>query len=158
MISRCIFVTLVSLHGSCLSTPPLPDTAFAAAPPENRTMPRLPASDAGLAPEWFLGNWRVENSACTLSLERHVPRANSGAVTPHGCTVPWGNSSDWRKPDDRSSLFEIRDDAGHILWRAYAIQPTTIAGMSGEGSLIRLHWMGEGVHGGWMQPMREPKP
>ncbi|WP_306015137.1 hypothetical protein [Oceanicaulis sp. MMSF_3324] len=121
-------------------------------------MPRLPLSDAGLAPDWLLGEWRIGDSGCTLRLEADASRLNTGPVIPRDCTAPWGAAHDWRRPDDRTSLFVIRDGAGRALWRAFAIQPTAIAGADGEGRRVRLYWAEEGTHGGWVQPGRETGP
>lgn len=157
MIPRCIFITITALLGGCLPAE-TPGLALAASPPENRALPRLPLSDAGLAPDWFAGAWRVADSACTLRLDADAERPGSGFVTPKDCTGRWNDAHVWRRPDDRSSLFDIRDEAGRTLWRAFAIQPAAIAGVDGEGVRVRLHWAETGTHGGWVQPERETGP
>ena len=158
MAPRCIFITMVSLLTGCMPVSPQTHALQLSAPPSNRIVPQLPRSDIGLAPDWFLGAWRVEETTCRLRLEPSAAHALTGPVTSEDCTPPWIGARSWRRSGDGRALFEIVSEDGRILWRAFAIQPTAIAGASGEGRLIRLYWADEGTHGGWVQPGGEPRP
>jgi len=158
MIRRCIIVTILALSGSCAAEPAQSVSAQFGAPPDNRVLPALPRLDAGLDPLWFLGEWRVEATTCRLSLELGETSEFSGLVLAHDCPPPWRDARQWRRPDAGGFLFEITTADGQPVWRARAIQPTAIAGVSSEGRLIRLYWAGEGVHRGWVQPEGESTP
>lgn len=158
MVRRCIIVTILALTGSCAAEPAPGASTLVGAPPDTRILPSLPRSDTGLDPLWFLGEWRVDNTTCRLSLESGEASESSGYVIARDCPPPWRDAQYWRRPDAGGFLFEITTDQGQSIWRAQAIQPTAIAGVSSEGRLIRLYWAEEGVHRGWVQPKGESTP
>ena len=149
---RCIFISFIGLLNSCAAPQPQAFQAVPGAPPSNRAAPVLPRSDQGLAETWFIGTWRVQDSPCVLRLERDRTRSDTGPVLAEHCAPPWSGVTRWRRPGDESSLFELVTAENRNLWRAGAIQPTAIAGLSGEGELVRLYWAGNGSHPGWVQP------
>lgn len=158
MVKRCIIVTFLTLTGACAAEAPARPHALLAPPADNRVLPNLERSDAGLAPDWFLGAWQVESGPCVVRLESDETPESSGFVSAQDCPPPWHEAQYWRRPDAGGFLFEITTDQGQSIWRAQAIQPTAIAGVSSEGRLIRLYWAQEGVHRGWVQPKGESTP
>ncbi|HBU62633.1 MAG: hypothetical protein CMH91_14835 [Oceanicaulis sp.] len=152
MLLRCIFVSIAGLLCACAGAPSPDRVQIQGTPPDNTLTPRLPRSDQGLSPDWFLGDWRVGASGCMLHLGRSDAEGASGPVETRDCAPPWSGASRWRRPADDQSLFDILTPEGALLWRAGAIQPTAIAGVNGEGRLVRLYWAQEGTHGGWVRP------
>ena len=155
MLARCIFVSIACLLGSCSTAAPQPLSRMSQTP-ESQLVPHLPRSDQGLSDDWFLGRWRVGASDCTLRLEAGADGA-AGPVLASDCNAPWSGASRWRRPGRDRALLDLVDANGDTLWSARAIQPSAIAGVSGEGELVRLYWAQEGSHGGWVQPGGNPQ-
>lgn len=157
MHARCIIVSFFALLSGCAT----PDTLALQAentPPSNRTAPILPRSDEGLDPTWFIGAWRVQDGPCTLRLDRDASSLLEGPVHADQCISPWSDTVRWQRPEDGRSLFELVTADGHSIWRAGAIQPTAIAGLSSAGVLTRLYWAGDGPHPGWFSPEGHTTP
>ena len=151
MLLRCFFVSFLGLASSC-AAPQTQAFQAQAGPPPNRAAPLLPRSDQGLDATWFIGAWRVQDSLCTLRLDRDGASLLEGQVHSDQCDAPWSEIVRWRRPNDGRALLDLINAEGRILWRAGAIQPTAIAGWSGDGELVRLYWAEDGPHPGWVQP------
>jgi hypothetical protein len=112
----------------------------------------MPRSDEGLDATWFIGAWRVQDTPCTLRLDQNAASPLEGQVVSDRCNAPWSEIVRWRRPDDGRALLDLINAEGGVLWRAGAIQPTAIAGWSGDGERVRLYWTKDGPHPGWVQP------
>ena len=78
MLLRCIFVSIAGLLCACAGAPSPDRVQIQGTPPDNTLTPRLPRSDQGLSPDWFLGDWRVGASGCML----HLGRSDAEGASP----------------------------------------------------------------------------
>ena len=155
---RCIFVSLIGLTGSCAAPETQAVQTELGAPPPNRAAPILPRSDQGLDATWFLGAWRLQDSACILRFDPVPAGPAEGPVVTDLCDAPWSDVVRWQRPEDGRALLELVTVEDRSVWRASAIQPTAIAGFSSDGALIRLYWVGDGPHPGWFSPEGHTTP